>query len=164
MIFLSSAMLLSILSEYGVILRYITGIQSSFFKIFSKKHDRLAPCSSIPLRFISLTGCASSPSGLRHAARFRFASSRSRVALPVHPACAMQLDFASLHLAHGLRFRSIRLAPCSSISLRFISLTGCALCKKKRGGPHSCEHDEIPLFSSCAWLKPSLQICSNSLG
>ncbi len=44
---------------------------------------RLKPCSSIPLRFISLTGCA------------RLSSRR--------PAQALQLDSASLHLAHGLR-------------------------------------------------------------
>ena len=44
---------------------------------------RLKPCSSIPLHSISLTGCA------------RFSSRR--------PAQALQLDSASLHLAHGLR-------------------------------------------------------------
>jgi len=53
------------------------------------------PCTSIPLRFISVTAGAS----LRHAPRFRSASSRSRLA----PFYAMHLDSAPLHLGHGWR-------------------------------------------------------------
>ena len=82
---------------------------------FSRKNRN---SSAIRLRFL--------PSGSCHAARFRSASSRSRAALPTvwlspcssiplrsisltgcssrRPAHAMQLDFASLHLAHGLLF------------------------------------------------------------
>jgi len=78
-----------------------------------------------------------------HAARFRFAPSRSRAApYARRPAQAMQLDSASLHLAHGLRsMQDVRLKPCSSIPLRSISLTGCALYKKKGEVICSCEHD-----------------------
>ena len=66
-------------------------------------------------------------------------------------------------IAHGLRLDYVRLQPCSSIPLRSISLTGCALCKKKEKVPHSCKHDVAPSLSFCAWLEPSLQICSNTL-
>ena len=86
------------LPEYGDILRYITGIQSSVFRVFQEKSQSVQP-----------SGCSSR-----------------------RPAHAMQLDSALLHLAHGLRFSDARLMPCSSIPLRFISLTGCALCKKKK--------------------------------
>ena len=97
---------------------------------------RLQPCSSIPLRSI--------PS-----VYFR-----------------TRLDNTSPSaqcIAHGLRLDYVRLQPCSSIPLRSISLTGCALCKKKEEASHSCEHDVMPPLSSCAWLEPSLQICSNTL-
>ena len=91
MIFLLASRRGNTLSEYGDILRYITGIQSSVFRDFQKKPQQfshqaalpavwLSPCSSIPLRSISLTGCSS-----------------------CRPALAMQLDSAPLHLAHGLR-------------------------------------------------------------
>ena len=96
----------------------------------------LQPCSSIPLRSIP------------------FVYFRTR------------LDNTSPSaqcIAHGLRLDYVRLQPCSSIPLRSISLTGCALCKKKEKVPHSCKHDVAPSFSFCAWLEPSLQICSNTL-
>ena len=129
MVFLLASRRGNTLPEYGDILRYITGIQSSVFRVFQEKSQSVQP-----------SGCAPLPAGSCYAARFRSASSRSRAALP-----------------------AVRLTPCSSIPLRFISLTGCALCKKKRRGPHSCEHDEVLFFSSCAWLEPSLQICSSIL-
>ena len=96
----------------------------------------LQPCSSIPLRSIP------------------FVYFRTR------------LDNTSPSaqcIAHGLRLDYVRLQPCSSIPLRSISLTGCALCKKKEKVPHSCKHDVAPSLSFCAWLEPSLQICSNTL-
>ena len=71
----------------------------------------------------------------------------------------MQLDSASLHLAHALRpIQDVRLKPCSSIPLRFISLTGCALYNKEREGLCSCEHGRDLLFLYCAWLEPRMQI------
>ena len=107
----------------------------------------------------SLTGCASITSGSSHAARFRFAPSRS-----VYFRTRLDNTSPSAQcIAHGLRLDYVRLQPCSSIPLRSISLTGCALCKKKEKVPHSCKHDVAPSLSFCAWLEPSLQICSNTL-
>mgnify|MGYP006863412107 CR=1 FL=1 len=91
-----------------------------------------------------------------HATRFHFVSSRCRAAPFSCPyKCkAMQLDFTSFHLAVGLRLLAAltNAKPCSSISLRFISLSGCALYKQTTELSFESKlSTSVPLFVY-AWL------------
>ena len=137
----------------------------------------LQPCSSIPLRSIPfvyfrtrLDNTSPSAQCIAHGLRLDYVRLQPCSSIPLRSIPSVyfrtRLDNTSPSaqcIAHGLRLDYVRLQPCSSIPLRSISLTGCALCKKKEKVPHSCKHDVAPSFSFCAWLEPSLQICSNTL-
>ena len=147
LLFLFFALLINFVSLFVCFPQYFHLVFVNFFifqPVFGNFHRQIAGGRGLQLDSASLHLAHGlrppqfKTSGSSLAARFRFASSRSRAA----PASV----------------QDVRLKPCSSIPLRFISLTGCALYKKKGEALCSCEHDRWLLLFSCAWLEPRMQI------